>query len=716
MKSKKAIRKTFTRQHGEYSCGLACLTMIVKYHGGNIRQETLRTLSGTTIQGTTLLGLYQSAEKINFTPNACEADLDDLKSIANPVILHIVKNQKIEHYVVCFGFYNQRFIIADPATGIEQWTESELEEMWKSKALLLLQPNENFVQQDSEKKEKWKWLQEMVKEDYPILTVSFVLGVILSALGLTTAIFSQKLIDDLLPSQNLEKIILGIALFFILLIAGIGLGYLRSVFMMRQTKAMNNRLVEYFFSKILFLPKSFFDSMKTGEIITRMNDSRRIQQTLSYIVGGVLIQILMLLFSIIYLWLYSWKMALVAASCIPFYALLVVIYNKRIVEGQRSVMVTSAATEGLLIDVIQGVNDIKVANKQNMFRQSVQVMYGIYQECGYKLGMLGNQYGLIAQMISTITSVSLIILGVTWILNGQLKLGELMAIMTIGNMIISSTASLSGVNIRLQEAGVAFDRYYEFAKAKPEFESDGLKVPLEGNWSEVEIDEVHVGGLNKENIQLSINDLSFRFPGRKKLFDHISMEIKTGEISTLFGEVGSGKSTLIQILQKHYAPESGEILFNGASLFEYSTPLWREQIGIVSQQTKIFNGNVGENICLGNFADKRQSVLQFCEAYGFASFFNNFPQGLDTLVSEEGINLSGGQQQLIALARALYRQPSILLLDEPTSAMDSKTEQFVLDLLQQRKNQYAILLVTHRTHLSNISDRVYKLENGTINI
>jgi ATP-binding cassette subfamily B protein len=458
---------------------------------------------------------------------------------------------------------------------------------------------------------------------------------------------------------------------------------------------MNNRLVDSFFSKILFLPKSFFDSMKTGEIITRMNDSRRIQQTLSYIVGSVLIEVLVLFFSILYLWIYSWKMALVAAACIPFFALLVLIYNKRIVEGQRSVMVSSAATEGLLIDVIQGVNDIKIANKQNIFKQSVQVMYGIYQECGYKLGMLGNQYGLIAQGISTITSVSLIILGVTWILTGQLKLGELMAIMTIGNMIISSTASLSGVNIRLQEAGVAFDRFYEFVQAQPEFEPEENNV-------ESKKDTV-------EKVHLQINRISFRFIGRKKLFDKLSMEVKTGEISTLFGEVGSGKSTLIQILQKHYFPESGEILFNGKLLSEYSTPLWREHIGVVSQQTKIFNGSVGENICLGNFMEERNTVRKFCKEYGLDAFFFQFPQGLDTIVGEDGINLSGGQQQLIALARALYRQPSVLLLDEPTSAMDTKTEQFVIDLLQRHKDQYAILLVTHRTHLADISDRVYVL-------
>jgi ATP-binding cassette subfamily B protein len=573
----------FVRQHGEFACGLACLSMIVKYYGGNIRQEELRNLSGTTIQGTTLLGLYQAAEKLNLKPEAYEADMDSLKSLTAPAILHVIKNQRLEHYVVCFGFEKDKFIIGDPGeNGISYWTEQELNVVWQSKALLLLEPTTGFIKRNSEIKEKYHWLKQIVKEDYPILTVSFFLGLIIAVLGLSTAIFSQKLIDDLLPSKNTEKLISGIILFFVLLIARAGLDYLRTVFMLRQTRGMNNRLIDGFFSKILYLPKSFFDSTKTGEIIARMNDSRRIQQTLLYIVGSVLIEILVLLFSIVYLLHYSWKMALIASACIPFYALSVILYNKRIVDGQRNVMVSYAATEGLLIDFIQGVNDIKVANKQNIFKQSIQVLYGIYQESGYKLGLLGNQYGLIVQIIGTITSISLISFGVTWILSGQLKLGELMAVITIGNMIISSTASLSSVNIRLQEAGVAFDRFYEFLKAKPEFDP---------------ADNQNETTTKPEEAHLQIKDLSFRFIGRKKLFEHISMEVKKGEIVTLFGEVGSGKSTLIQILQKHYFPESGEILFNNKPLPDYSIPQWREYIGVVGQHVKIFNGSAGLLCC-----------------------------------------------------------------------------------------------------------------------
>jgi len=702
MKSRKELRKIFTRQHGEFSCGLACLSMIVKYYGGYARQEDLRNISGTSFSGTSLLGLFQAAEKLHFAPEGYEANMNSLKSLDVPVVLHIIKDQRIEHYVVCFGYEDNHFIVGDPSeSAISYWTEKELDDYWKSKALLLLNPATGFVRQSSERKEKQQWFKKIIQKDLPVLTISFILGVVIAMLGLATAMFSQKLIDDLLPSKNYERIIAGIVLFFILLLARSGLDFLRSIFMYRQTRSMNNRFTEYFFSKILYLPKFFFDSTKTGEIIVRMNDSRRIQQTVTYVVGNVLIDALTLVFAIGFLLFYSWRIALIASACIPFFILLVILYNQRVVDSQRNVMVSNAKVEGQLIDIIQGINDIKSTNKQSVFKQSIQVMYGLFQQCVYQLGVLGSQYGLIAQTISISTSIAIIIFGVLAILNKHLTLGELMAIIAIGNLIISSMASLSVVNIRLQEAGVAFDRFYEFLKVKPEFELDEMHATA-----------IH-GVRNEENICLQIINLSFRFIGRKKLFENISIEIKRGEIVTLLGEVGSGKSTLIQILQKQYSPESGDILFNGQSLLDYSTFQWREQTGIVSQQVKIFNGSVGENICLGNIVEEFETVQLFCKDYGFNTFFDALPQGLNTLLGEDGVHISGGQQQLIALARALYRHPSLLLLDEPTSAMDSKTENFVFNLIQNHRNQYAILLVTHRTYLANLSDKVFVLESGT---
>jgi len=184
----------------------------------------------------------------------------------------------------------------------------------------------------------------------------------------------------------------------------------------------------------------------------------------------------------------------------------------------------------------------------------------------------------------------------------------------------------------------------------------------------------------------------------------------------LTGDVGSGKSTLLRLIQRNYQPESGEILFNQRAIHDYPLHLWRKYVGTVDQTVKIFNGSLGENICLDNYAESHHSVISFCRDYGFDTFFDSFPQGLNTLLGEEGINISGGQQQLVALARVLYRNPSLLLLDEPTSSMDSHTEEFVMTLLNTKRKLYATILATHKTKLTRYADRVYCLGNGKLNL
>ena len=182
------------------------------------------------------------------------------------------------------------------------------------------------------------------------------------------------------------------------------------------------------------------------------------------------------------------------------------------------------------------------------------------------------------------------------------------------------------------------------------------------------------------------------------------------------GESGSGKSTLSQIIQQFYQPEKGRIIVNNVLRFnEISMHTWRNIFGVVPQDIHLFNGTVLDNICLSNSKEEIEEVVRFCEKYGFNQFIEQFPQSYLTLVGEEGINLSGGQKQVIALARALYIQPQLLLLDEATAAMDRVTEKFVLELLSQLKKQITVIFISHRLHiLKNISDRIYVLENGQI--
>ncbi len=515
MKSKKKYNKIFVLQHGEYTCGLACLSMIVKYYGGNINQEDIRYMSGTSIQGTSLLGLYQTANNLGLVANGYESDISTLKVIKSPVILHVVRENNQQHYIVCFEFDGSRFIIGDPSWGILYMSENELDVIWKSKVLLKVDFTEKFIKSSSEKKEKKQWINNILKEDRPILLVSLILGIIVSILSLTTALFSQKLIDNWIPANNMGKLMLGVTLFFILLFFRSFLDYFKRIFMVKQSKDLNMRLVDSFFSKILYLPKAFFDSTKTGEIISRMNDSRRIQQTVSFIVGSVIIEILILCFSVIFLFIYSWEIAVIAFVCVTLFIVLLLIYNKKIVDGQKNVMISYAATEGIMIDILQGVNDIKLINKQGIFKHVISNFYRLSQDSAYKLGIIGAKYGLLIQLVSLFTVGIIIVLGVTQVLNEQLKIGELMAIITVGGIIVNSFASLSTVNIQLQEARVAFDRFYDFLKIDTEFspqEEQGL--------SEIK------NKTNNVDANLMVEHLSFRFAGRKKLFENLSLDVK----------------------------------------------------------------------------------------------------------------------------------------------------------------------------------------------
>ncbi|MDP2337447.1 MAG: cysteine peptidase family C39 domain-containing protein [Bacteroidota bacterium] len=318
----KRIKATFTKQYSQFYCGLACLTSIVKYHGGETTQEKLRDTSGTTLQGTSLLGLYQSAKKLGFEAQAFEADLENLKKMDAPVILHILKDGNLEHYEVCYGFEKDRFLIGDPGIGIVEYREEELEAVWKSKALLMLKPGNGFVRKKAESKNQLTWLRELIKDDVPVLLVAAFMGMILAVLGLAVAIYTQKLIDKILPSGNKELLFKSLGVFVLILLARAFIGYIRGIFLVRQSKDMNIRIVSSFFGKLLLLPKSFFDSTSTGDMIGRLNDSQRIQRVVISLSSNILIDVLIIISSLVYIFMLSASTGLISVLAIPAFGFL----------------------------------------------------------------------------------------------------------------------------------------------------------------------------------------------------------------------------------------------------------------------------------------------------------------------------------------------------------------------------------------------------------
>ncbi|MFV0593323.1 MAG: peptidase domain-containing ABC transporter [Draconibacterium sp.] len=699
-KELKHIKKTFTKQYAENYCGLACLVSIAKFYGCSTTQEKLRAHSGTTKQGTTLLGLYQVANRIGFEAKGYEAGIKELIALKEPAILHILKEEKMEHYVICYGHRNGRFLIGDPGWGLTEYQEDELEAVWKSKAMLKLHPGKGFIRKSEETKLKLKWIKSLIAEDIAVLSFGAVLGILLAVSSLATAFFSQKLIDVILPGKDVKMLIIGLSILLVFLFASGLLSYVRGVVLLKQGRDFNKRIVSFFFNKLVFLPRSFFNGATSGDLITRLSDTSRIRQTIIKFTNGVLIDVLKVIGSLSYIFILSSSIGLLSLVSIPVFGYLAWIYNQKIINSQRMVMQSHSLMQSKYIDTIQGISEIKIANKEVHFSTIIKTIYSILQKHIFNLGLLGAKIGLLTQICYTLIFILIIGWASYLVFVGSLMLGQMMAIMTLAGGMISSVISIAMSNISFQEARVAFDRMYEFVSDEPEYNYNELAESDSEYSNKVET--------------IFVKDLSFRFPGKRLLLKEINFVINRGQIVTLFGEIGCGKSTLLSVLQRFYSFESGNIMVNGEDWNRIDHLRWRELVASVSQNIKLFNGTIFENICFENVKEVAGDVALFCEKYGFHKFIMEFQQGYATVINENSTNLSGGQQQLIALARALYQKPKVLLLDEATAAMDRRTEHFVLDLLHRLKKDMTIVFVTHRVQVARHTDYVYTIENGMI--
>lgn len=693
----KHIQKTHTLQLDQSDCGVACLLSIIKLNEGTNSLEKLRELSGTTKQGTTMLGLYQVANQIGFTAEGCIADIQALIDHKEPVILHVVMDEKLQHYVICYSFDATRgFLIGDPAKGISYYSKEELDKIWVSKSCLTLQVNDSFEKETATKLSKRKWFLDLLKEDYKLLWISVLLGVFVAGLGMAMAVFSQKLIDDILPSENRTKLFSGIALLTVLLLARVGVSILREFFLMQQSKDFNNRINSQFFTRLLHLPKPFFDTRKIGELVARLNDTQRIQRVIKQLASSLVIDVLVAIISTIFLFMYSWKVGLLCLISLPVYFLIIYRSNKKIIAAQKEVMQSYAFNESNYISSMQGIATIKNDNKQAIFSKANDLIFGLFQEKIFNLGKLNITLSWQSGLASVIFLITILVFTSIQVLNKDITLGDLMAILGISGGLLPSIANLALITIPINEAKIAFNRMYEFASIEK---------------------ENNEGAVLNEIDSITIQNLSFRFAGRKELLKNITIPLVKGKITAIVGESGSGKSTLGQVLQRFYGFENGAIVVNNEfQLKETQLESYRDLIGVIPQDITIFNGNVIDNILLGAEASP-ETIIAFFQEYGLDTYFNQLPQGVATILGEEGINLSGGQKQIIALARVLYKKPRFLILDEVTSAMDRNTENFSMNLLQQIKANCIIFFISHRLHtLKQFADEIYVLEKGTISI
>jgi len=703
----------YVAQSDASDCGPACLAMLLRFHGSHAPAEQLRALSGTGADGTTLAGLFEAAVSLGFETEALEASAPDddamreLASLGRPALLHIVTADGRLHYVVCFGVEDGAFVVGDPAEGVRLETPAALAGLWASRALLAVHPTAAVRDASPPAvRSRGAWLWALLRADLNVLGLAAALGTVVALLSLATASFLVALVDDLLPRHDRVAVALGLGVLVALLAARAGLGWIRETFLLAQARDLNVRVVQGVLGRLVRLPQGFFDRRRTGDLVARINDAERLQRAVTLAAGEATLDLLVLIASAVYLLVLSPVLGAVALVVLPLAAWVAGRSHRALVDGQRELMAAYGRSESAFVDVIQGIEAVRASQDEAPTARRVGDIFAAFHERVFRLGRTVARLNAEAELVSAVQLVATITVGVVLVERGGLSLGALVGSVQLTTALLPAALRLAVVNVQVQEARVALERLEEVASLDPEPDAllpDGVPVPnaLDGG---APIARVEVRGLR------------FSFPGREPLLRDVSFDLDRGRRVALLGESGSGKTTVLRLLQRLYDADGGTVSVNGVDWRGIPTAEWRAQIGVVPQHVRLFSGTLAENIVgsVGLAAGAASDVVAFADHVGLARLFERLPLGFETPVGEGGLALSGGQLQVAALLRALWRRPRLLILDEATSALDYDAESHVLSVLDALRPETAVLLITHRLRPALRADHVVVLRDGLV--
>ena len=684
------------KQRDISDCGAACLASVAAYYNLTLPVARIRQFAGTDKKGTNVLGLVEAAVKMGFLAKGVKGEWDSLFKIPKPAIAHVIVKEVLQHYVVLIKTTEKYIEIMDPADGaIHKVSHEEFKKKWTG-VLVLIAPGEKFTV-GNEKISTPVRFWRLIKPNRGILLQSLIGALIFSVLGLFMSIYVGKLVDNVLPGGNLNLLnLLGVAMVIIIILRLI-LSFFQTIFILKTGQKIDATLILGYYQHLLKLPQSFFDNMRTGEIISRIGDAVKIRVFVNDVSISLILNIFILVVSFILMFTFYWELALIMLIVVPLYALIYYISNRLNRKVQRTVMERAADLEAQLVESLNSAGTVKRFGLEDFSNLKTETRFVNLLEIIYKSGLNGIFSSSSTSLISQLITILVLWVGAGYAIGSKITPGELLSFYSVVGYFTGPVTSIIGFNRTLQDAKIAADRLFEIFDL--EIDDETNKIELKPDM----VDDIHF-----ENVK-------FRYGTRVDVFDSLNLTIKKGDITAVVGESGSGKTTLISLLQNLYPLQSGHIRIGRYDLRHLTNQSLRKVVSVVPQKIDLFAGNVVDNIAVGDFNPDMQRVIEVCDKLGMTKFIEQFPHGFNTYLGENGTALSGGQQQRIAIARALYRNPEILILDEATSSLDSLAEIFVQNTLRLlRDESKTVIVIAHRLSTINLAQRIVVLDKGAV--
>lgn len=684
------------RQHDISDCGAACLASISTYYGYQLPIARIRQYASTDKRGTNVLGLIEAAEKIGFTAKGVKGPFENLGKAPLPAIAHVKTDKGLLHFVIVYKVIENHVVIMDPADGeIHHLPHEIFRNMWTG-VLVLLVPNNNFKSANETISPSLRFWQLI--QPHKSIMLEALLGAALSTiLGLSTSIYIQKIVDYVIVDNNGNLLnLLSVSMIIILLLKTC-LDSLRGIFVLRTGQKIDVHLILGYYQHLLTLPQKFFDTMRIGEIISRLNDAVKIRSFINEVAIELIVNIFIVLFSFVLLFTFSSTLGWIMTAILPLYGFTYAAVNKLNKKYQRRIMENAAGLESQLVESINSISTIKHFSLENAANIKTEISFIRLLKSVYLSGLNNIFSNNASAFLTALFVIILLWSGTHLVLDQTITPGELMSCYALLMYLTGPMSSLMNFNITIQDALIASDRLFQIIDIEREDSSGDIKLTPE-----------LIG-------DIQFKDVGFRYGSKRQIFESLNLTIPKGKVTAIMGESGSGKSTLASLLQKIYPLTAGHILIGKYDIRDINNNSLREIISIVPQKIDLFVGSVIENIAVGEFEPDVHKITNICLDLKIKDFIDQLPNGLQTQLGENGIGLSGGEKQRIAIARALYKDPEILILDEATSSLDSVAENHVQNVIKLMKDKNkTIILITHQLSSTLIADHVIRLKNGAI--
>lgn len=692
------MKYQFVLQHSEEDCGAACLASIAKYYGRTFSLNRIREAVGTGQLGTTLLGLRRGSESLGFNARSVRVAPEILAKI-NQIPLPAIIHWKNNHWVVLYSKQGRKYIIADPAVGMRYLSKEQLIEGWTDWVMLLQEPDATrFFSQSDDKVDNFEQWFRRLWMYRTILAEALLCAVVIGLLSLAFPFLIQILTDDVLIRGDTQ------------LLAGVVLAVIALSVMRRSLALVQNNLIAHFAQRlelglilefgqqILRLPLTYYEARRSGEIVSRLGDIQEINRLISRIIVSLPSEFFVAIVSFSFMVFYSIKLTIAAMLVAIIMSLSTIVFLPTLQQKTRSLLVLEAENQGVLVETFKGALTLKTTTAAPQFWEELQSRFSRLANLTFgtvQINIINNTF---SSLVSDIGNVGLLGFGSILVIRKELSIGQLLAFISLNRNVLSLISSLIDFVDRFARIQTATSRLQEVTTATPETQNEALKP-----WVKI-----------PDCADIVCTNLTFHYPGRLDLVQDFSLKIPGGKVVALIGKSGCGKSTLSKLIAGLYQIESGNIRIERYNLQDLSLECLRQQVILVPQEPHFWSRTITENFRLGSPNATFDSIVRACQIAQADEFISRLPEKYQTVLGEFGTNISGGQRQRLAIARAIVNDPPILILDESTAGLDPVSEAQVLNQLLYHRQGKTTILISHRPRVINQADWIVLLNQGKL--